>query len=71
MGNGGGAVVLSNQDGCCGGIAAEIGAKDMPPACFLNAPTCDNPLRHGLRRDTSPYTGEAWGKAVPELGTGI
>ena len=22
-----------------GGIAAEIGAKNMPPACFLNAPT--------------------------------
>ena len=22
-----------------GGIAAEIGAKNMPPACFFNAPT--------------------------------
>ena len=28
-----------NQDRCYGGIAAEIGTKNMPPACFLNAPT--------------------------------
>ena len=25
--------------GSYGGIAAEIGAKNMPPACFFNAPT--------------------------------
>nr|DAE15390.1 MAG TPA: hypothetical protein [Siphoviridae sp. ctdcr45] len=30
---------LQRQDGCYGGIAAEIGAENMPPACFLNAPT--------------------------------
>nr|DAL36616.1 MAG TPA_asm: hypothetical protein [Caudoviricetes sp.] len=29
----------ANPEGCYGGIAAEIGAKNMPPACFLNAPT--------------------------------
>ena len=28
-----------HQDRCYGGIAAEIGTKNMPPACFLNAPT--------------------------------
>ena len=32
-------MVPSKFDGCYGGIAAEIGAKNMPPACFLNAPT--------------------------------
>ena len=25
--------------GSYGGIAAEIGGKNMPPACFLNTPT--------------------------------
>ena len=29
----------ANQDGCYGGIAAEIGTKNMPPACFINVPT--------------------------------
>ena len=26
-------------DRCYSGIAAEIGVKNMPPACFLNTPT--------------------------------
>ena len=30
---------LCEGGGSYGGIAAEIGAKNMPPACFLNAPT--------------------------------
>ncbi len=48
-----------------GGIAAEIGAKNMPPACFLNAPTGGlSVIRQPLRQKskifaTSPYTGEA------------
>ena len=49
-----------------GGIAAEIGAKNMPPACFLNAPTGGlSSIRQPLRQKskifaTSPYTGEAF-----------
>ena len=49
-----------------GGIAAEIGAKNMPPACFLNAPTGGlSVIRQPLRQKskifaTSPYTGEAF-----------
>ena len=30
---------LCEGGGSYGGIAAEIGAKNMPPACFFNAPT--------------------------------
>ena len=30
---------VANPDECYGGVAAEIGVKNMPPACFLNTPT--------------------------------
>nr|DAK97765.1 MAG TPA: hypothetical protein [Caudoviricetes sp.] len=68
---GGGAVVLSNQDGCCGGIAAEIGAKNMPPACFLNAPTCDSPSVTAYAA-TPPLTqGRLGAKRCPNWARGI
>nr|DAL36602.1 MAG TPA_asm: hypothetical protein [Caudoviricetes sp.] len=38
-----------SRDGCYSGIAAEIGAKNMPLAYFLNAPTG--------RRGRRPYEG--------------
>jgi hypothetical protein len=30
---------VANPDECYGGVAAEIGVKNMPPACFLNVST--------------------------------
>ena len=48
-------MVPSKFDGCYGGIAAEIGAKNMPPACFLNAPTGGENLRFLFSPSVSAY----------------
>lgn len=60
---------VQRQDGCNGGIAAEIGTKNMPPACFLYAPNPTDVCRRYIKGwgCCRNCTGAGTGSHVPEL----